>query len=806
MTAARNHNAGRSRNPGTPKHSASPDHRCAGTRRTLGNGARELSSGRKQTAAPGGSQTRNAQKPSSAPAEEEVELKQRILEYVGRSEYRPMQVRGLARALGIARHEYGRFHDVVRGMMKAGRLVIGYGDSVTLPAAMGRIEGVYRANPRGFGFVIPEDPGAHGDLFIPPGAALDAITGDVVRAEVVRKKKADGMLLEGRVVEVVQRGDNRFVGELVQEDGRHYVMPAGNSLHVPIFIGDVSAKGARPGDQVVVEMVQYPSATQPARGVILEVLGKTGDPGVDVRSIIWQHHLPEVMPPEAHEEARRAIQAFDPEAERGRREDLTGRTIVTIDPVDARDFDDAISLERRADGTWELGVHIADVSFFVREGGALDEEARKRGNSVYFPRHVIPMLPEILSNGVCSLQEGQPRLTKSVFIRYDKDGNVLSSRFANTIISSTRRLHYQQAQAIIDGKAEALRAVPQEVVRLLRDMDGLAKIIRRRRLNEGMLVLEMPEVELVLDDQNRVIDAVPADASFTHTIIEMFMVEANEAVARLFEGLGVPALRRIHEDPDDPDMKQLRQFLGIMGYKFAGTSNRKSIQKLLDQVRGKPQSYAVNIAVLRSMQKAEYSPRLVGHYALASRHYTHFTSPIRRYPDLVIHRLLDRFLAGQLKSKAQRKSVPGESELAALGKHCSYTERRAEAAERELKTVKVLELLSERVGETVEGVVTGVANFGVFVELRKFLIEGIVRFNELPDDWWQINQKAGAVVGQRSGRRIAIGNVVRARIIGVNIAARQLNLSMADEDTGGREARRQPKLRDHRKQGRRRRR
>jgi ribonuclease R len=336
--------------------------------------------------------------------------------------------------------------------------------------------------------------------------------------------------------------------------------------------------------------------------------------------------------------------------------------------------------------------------------------------------------------------------------------------------------------------------MPEKVIRLLHDMDALAKTIRRRRLNDGMLVLEMPEVELVLDDQNRVIDAVPADTSFTHTIIEMFMVEANEAVARLFEGQGVPALRRVHEDPDDPDMKQLRQFLGIMGYKFAGTSNRKSIQKLLDQVRGKPQSYAVNIAVLRSMQKAEYSPRPIGHYALASRRYTHFTSPIRRYPDLTIHRLLDRFLAGQLKSKAQRKNVPGESELAALGKHCSYTERRAEAAERELRTVKVLELLSGRVGEMVEGVVTGVANFGIFVELRKFLIEGLVRFNELPDDWWQINQKAGAVVGQRSGRRIAIGNVVKAKIISANIAARQLDLSMAEDQIGdGREARRQPK-------------
>ena len=664
--------------------------------------------------------------------------------------------------------------------MKAGRLVIGYGEAVTLPASLGRIEGVYRANPRGFGFVIPDDPSVHGDLFIPPGAALDAITGDVVRAEAVRKKKEGRTLLEGRIVEVVHRADNRFVGELVAEGGKYFVMPGGNTLHAPIFLSDISAKAAKPGDQVVVEIVQYPSATQTARGVILEVLGKTGDPGVDVKSIIWQHHLPDVMPEEAYEGARQAIQAFDPEVERTNRLDLTAETIVTIDPVDARDFDDAISLKQEPDGTWELGVHIADVSFFVKPGGALDDEAKKRGNSAYFPRYVIPMLPEILSNGVCSLQEGEPRLTKSAFIRYDSHGKVLGSRFANSIISSAKRLHYVQAQKIIDGDATAGNGIDEKVLRLLRDMDKLAKIIRQRRLLEGMLVLEMPEVELVLDDENHVIDAVPADSSFTHTIIEMFMVEANEAVARLFDGLGVPAIRRIHEDPDDTDMQQLRQFLKIMGYKVAGAADRKTIQKLLDQVRGKPQSYAVNISILRSMQKAEYSPRLIGHYALASAHYTHFTSPIRRYPDLSIHRLLDLFLAGELKSKAQRRNAPSEEELVQLGKHCSYTERRAEAAERELKTLKVLELLSDRVGETVEGVVTGVASFGVFIELRKFLIEGLVRFNELPDDWWEINQKAGAVVGQRSGRRIAIGNVVQAKIINVDLPARQLNLSMAD--------------------------
>ncbi len=719
--------------------------------------------------------------PEDRPAAGQVELEHRILEYVASTEYQPMKPRGLARAMGIARDEYGKFHDAVRGLMKAGRLVMGYGEAITAPAPVGRIQGVYRANPRGFGFVVPEDSTVHADLFIPPGQSLDAITGDTVLAQIVRKKQGPRLLLEGRIVEVVERASNRFVGELEKENGQHFVWPDGNSLRVPIFVGDVAAKAAKPGDQVVVEIVQYPSATTQARGVIVEVLGKTGDPGVDVRSIIWQHHLPDAMPEEALDEARQAIRRFDPDAQRTERLDLTSETIITIDPVDARDFDDAISLERRDDGTWELGVHIADVSFFVPEGGPLDAEARKRGNSTYFPRHVIPMLPEILSNGVCSLQEGEPRLTKSAYIRYDSGGKVLGARFANTLISSAQRLHYVQAQQIIDGDPDAREGIGEHVVQLCQDMDELARVIRKRRLQHGMLVLDMPEVELVLDDENRVIDAAPADASFTHTIIEMFMVEANEAVARLFEGLQVPALRRVHPDPDDPDLQQLRQFLAVMGHKFPARSNRQAIQKLLDSVRGKPQSYAVNLAILRSMEKAEYSPKALGHYALASSAYCHFTSPIRRYPDLAIHRLLDLHLAGKLKTKAQRKNAPSEEVLTELGKHCGYTERRSEAAERELRMVKVLELLSQRVGDTIEGVVTGVANFGVFIEVRKFLVEGLVRFNELPDDWWEINQKAGAVVGQRTGRRIAMGDVVTAKIINVDIPARQLDLSMADE-------------------------
>jgi len=710
-----------------------------------------------------------------------TEIETRILQYISSSEYRPKRVRALARSMGIPDQEYGRFRDAVKALMKSGRLVVGRGNAVLPPPLTGKIVGVYRANPKGFGFVVPEDPTSHADLYIPPGKAMDAITGDVVLAEVVRKRRGRKGLYEGRIVEILQRGQNRFVGELQKEDRKYFVVPDGKTLHSPIMVSDVTAKAAKPGDQVVVEIISYPAPGKPARGVIVEVLGKRGDPGIDIKSIIRQYHLPEEFPEEVLQEARQIVSRFDPEAHLPERLDLRNETIITIDPADARDFDDAISLRKLPDGTWELGVHIADVSAFVTEKSALDEEARNRGNSVYFPRYVIPMLPEVLSNGLCSLQPGEPRPTKSVFIRYDEKGKVLSQRFANSVITSAARLTYEDAQAMIDGNLEAVRNFPPEVIHLVQDMALLARRIQQRRLRRGMLSLDIPEVELILDGNGKVIDAKPADTSFSHTVIEMFMVEANEAVARLLDRLDVPFLRRVHPEPAEPEMQQLRQSLQVLGYRLPAEVDRRSLQKLLDAVRGKPESYAVNLAVLRSMQQAEYSPERIGHYALASEHYCHFTSPIRRYPDLTVHRLLDRYLAGRLKSEADRRSVPSFNELESLGRHCSYTERRAEDAEHELKTVKILELLSERIGDVIDAVVTGVTNFGVFAQCRKFLIDGLIRFDNLPDDWWEVDAKAGTVFGIRSGRQIRIGDPVKVQITAVNVPTRQLDLSLAEQ-------------------------
>ncbi|MCK4658940.1 MAG: ribonuclease R, partial [Phycisphaerae bacterium] len=660
-----------------------------------------------------------------------------------------------------------------------------------LPEPSGKIFGKYRANPRGFGFVIPDAPQLHGDLYVPEGHGKGAMTGDTVCATIRKRGKRGGkMLHEGRVIEIVARGEGHFVGELQRGLGQWFVRPDGNTFHAPIFVGDVGAKQAKAGDQVVVEITEYPSHNRDARGVILEVLGQRGAPGVDLLSIIRRHGFTTEFPEEVVAEARRVTAEYDPDAALAEREDLSDLTVITIDPETARDFDDAISIMPQKGGMVELGVHIADVAYFVARDGLLDKEARERSNSVYFPNYVIPMLPEVLSNGLCSLQEDQPRLTKSAFITYDRRGKVVSERFVNGVIRSSRRLTYADATSILDGKT---RGFAGEVVTLLRWMERLAKTIRKRRVREGMLVLDLPDVEVVLDDEGQVVGVKPEDTSFSHTIIEMFMVEANEAVGRLLADLGVPNLRRAHPEPDERAVESLGRFLHALGLKAPKSMDRKNLQKLLNEAAGQPTQFAVNLAVLRSMEKAVYSPKPVGHFALASKNYVHFTSPIRRYPDLTIHRLLNAYVRGELGKRKGRKQWPTVAVLEGLGDLCSTNERKAEDAERELKLVYILRLLEGRLGDSFEGVVTGVTNFGVFVQLPEYLVEGLLRFTDLPEDWWEVDADAGCVVGERTGHCITIGDRLAVTVAAVDIVTRKVDLALTKPLSG---ARRQKKATD----------
>jgi len=725
-------------------------------------------------------------------------IESRIIEHLKSPAYRPQRARGLAHELDLAGDDaYHAFRDALRDLMHQGRVVLGGGGNILLPTAQGgardEFTGVYRHNQRGFGFVVPTDPTSHEDLFIPEGENGGAMTGDVVRAKITNRSERDGKALyRGRIIEIIKRSQKRFVGSLTKQHNQWVVLPDGNTLTTAILTPDAAARHIKPGTKVVVELTAYPETGQPAQGVITEVLGEAGEKDVDLKTVIVQFNLPLEFPDAALDEARAAVDGFNARPPLAGRMDLSGENICTIDPDDAKDYDDAISLKRLGSGLWELGVHIADVSAFVKAGGALDVEARERGNSCYFPGHVIPMLPEILSNGVCSLQANVPRLCKSAFITFDDNAQPVSSRFANTVIRSAARLRYREAQAILDHAdviphpegPRTRAAYAPAVLELLDQMNTLAKRIQKRRLAAGQIVLDLPEVELVLDENGKVCGTAPEDTSFTHTLIEMFMVEANEAVARLLDGQKVPFLRRVHPAPQKDQDERMRQFVMAGGYKLPKVVDRKAIQALLSAVKGKPEGFAINLSVLKSLSRAEYSPKVEGHYALASEHYCHFTSPIRRYADLTIHRLLDSYFqanpGGGRKSKARMENVPTEAELVDLGKKLSYTERRADDAERELRQVKVLEVLQHKIGEEFRGVLTGITNFGIFVQLSEYLIDGLIRYNDLLDDWWQVDDASGSIRGQRTGRRMSIGDVVTARIVRVDPPRRQLDLAVVD--------------------------
>ena len=716
-------------------------------------------------------------------------LKRQILKALSRRDYSPQPPRKLAESLGIGDKDYPDFQQALESLRQNSQVILDAKKNVTLPAMPHRVIGTFRASARGFGFIVPLEANAYGDLYVAPTDTAGAMSDDIVVARAVKKGMRDGQTrYSGIVVEIIERGSRKFVGTLQRNEDTWYVVPEGKGFFKPVLVVDAPSSGADVNDKVVLEIVSYPRKNEPATGAIVQVLGKAGQYDSELYSIIAQYDLPTEFPDRCRQQAQDAADTYDPDRAVNRA-DLTGEVIITIDPPDAKDFDDAISLTRTRDGHWRLGVHIADVSHFIPLGSPLDEEAKRRGNSVYLPRKVLPMLPEVLSNGICSLQPHQKRFAKSAYMTYDADGKLLGTEFDNSVIQSTARLTYLEADKILKGRAAGF---PGEVVALLKDMETLARAIERRRAKNGMLHLDLPETELIFDKAGRVIDAEPADTSYPHTIIEMFMIEANEAVAAMLDRFGVPFMRRIHPDPDAFTTQNLGRFVKLCGLKVPKRLDRTAIQDLLAAVKGTPAEFAVNMHVLRSMQRAEYSPLHIGHFALASGHYCHFTSPIRRYADLMIHRLLNCYIEGRLNKIGLDEVLP-EGELIEIGKHITYTEQQAADAEKEIKTVLILQMLSGRIGEELNCVVSGLTNFGVFVQCTKFGIEGMIEPGDLGLDEWKFDQRAQAVVGKWSGESVHLGQPMKVKIAAVNLPSRQLFLTPSEPLVKARLGRRQPK-------------
>ncbi len=707
----------------------------------------------------------------------------------------PRKLVHLEQELGVHGELRAVFHEAIESLCAQGRIIVGPGNVVRLPAESNEVTGVFKANPRGYGFITPEQSHVEGDLFIPAKATGNAMTGDRVVAKIVRRKE-EGRL-NGQIVRILDRAHKTVVGTLRQETTGWLVQPDGGDFARPIRIEGVDPTADRPewkkgypfeiswknaapisfspihdGDKVCVTIRSYPTRSEPARGVITQVLGRPGGSDTEVEAVIRRHGLHDAFDPSSLVDAVNAKSAFNPHDTRDRR-DLAGTLIVTIDPPDAKDFDDAVSLARDRQGPWVLGVHIADVSHFVPEGSALDLAARERGNSVYLPDRTLPMLPEMLSNGICSLQPGQRRYTKSVFLTYNKDAQVQSARFANTIVKSKARLTYLQVDQVLKGDPAGL---PKDVVTLLRDMETLARGIEARRRRAGMLQLQAFANELVRDETGRVIGVQPEDTSYPHTIIEMFMVEANVAVATLLDRYCIPFMRRIHPEPDSRALYRLSQTLRLLGVTLARRPQRSDIQTVLDQIRDRTASLPVNLLVLRSLERATYSPASVGHYALAASKYCHFTSPIRRYADLLVHRALQGYLTNSEDRIRRLYTYP---DLVEIGEHLSETEQAAEEAENELKTILILHLLNRRVGDELEGVVVSLSGYGVAVHLPEYGVEGLIPREALGPDRWQFDEQNQCLLGRHTGVIVRLGQAMRVRIVDVHPAAGQLDLAPA---------------------------
>ncbi len=705
------------------------------------------------------------------------DLADAILSLVAKKSYQPIKSKALARKLGLPQSDYRRFRQVLKELVKEGRVTLGKNQVVRQAQPHGSVAGVFRKSAGGYGFVRPHptETLAGQEIYISAKAVGDASTGDEVLVRITRKTSRPGHGPEGQILRVLERSTHQFVGAYFEEAGEGLVQVDGTTFNEPIYVGDPGAKGAKADDKVVFEMIRFPSPAIRGEGVIIEVLGPRGKPGVDTLSIIRAFELPDRFPDDALDEARRQAAAFD-ETDLEGREDFTEQTIVTIDPVDARDFDDAVSLtydsHRRH---WLLGVHIADVSHFVPPGGPLDREARNRGTSVYLPQRVLPMFPEIISNSLASLQQGRVRYVKSALMEFTHAGQRVDTRFVNAAIRVTKRFAYEQVSHLLADPDHFVRQVPAEVTNLLFRMKDFALILRQPRLKRGALELNMPETELEFDEVGKVAGAHFVTHDISHQIIEEFMLAANEAVAEHLDDLEVPFLRRSHAPPDPRKLKEFAEFTRSLGYdvNVRRATDRFQLQRLLRESASHPEVHAVHYALLRSLKQAEYSPAEEGHYALAGEHYCHFTSPIRRYPDLTIHRLLGRWLKNG-------KAGSDEAELVALGEHCSLTERRAERAERELIRIKLLDYLSERLGLELEIILTGVHEYGFFGQAQELPVEGLVHVSNLTDDYYYYDAATHSLTGRRTKRRFRLGDKVKVRVARVDTQRRQLDFRLSD--------------------------
>ncbi len=644
--------------------------------------------------------------------------------------------------------------------------------SQTFTKDTGLVSGTLRANENGYGFLIPEEEGVQ-DVFIPRHAMSTAMNNDkvAVRLDDPAEQRDPSKGPSGKIIRILERGNTIVVGTLAASKQFFYVIPDDPKLFTDIYIGNDSLGGASVNDRVVARVTEWVSKHTCPEGVISEVLGKSSDPKVDLAATLKKYNFLPDFPPAVMEEAHTIPEVIRPEWLNGRR-DFRNQTVITIDPGDAKDFDDAISLEKGPDG-FILGVHIADVSFYVREKTAMDTDARTRGTSVYLPGCVIPMLPERLSNGVCSLKEAQDRLTKTVLFHCTAKAEIKKVEIVRSVIRSVKRFSYEEVLAIITTEKPVVTPEVSPLVPVLKQMAALAREFHRSRVRRGSLMLNIPKAKVVLDAEYRPTGVLKETSDEAHSLIEEFMLLANEAVARFIMDKGRPGIYRVHEQPERQPFEEFAVFVRGLGFAVHTQDiSLHEIQNLLLRVKDKPEEAIVNIHLLRSMKLAVYSSRCLGHFALALKFYTHFTSPIRRYPDLIVHRILDQIW--------DRSPNPiSAAEITGIAAYTSRTERKAEEAERELTKIKLLQFLAamskNHARRVYSAMITGIKNFGFFVELDDTLVDGMVHLSSIKDDFYDADLRLQCVTGRRNHRKYRVGQRVDVRIEKIDMAKRQVD-------------------------------
>ena len=708
-------------------------------------------------------------------------IREQVLALLARKDYRPLNKVDIARRLGFGGSERVALRKTLRELEHAGEIARIRKNRYVLPAEADLVAGKLSIHPAGYGFLSPEKSGDP-DIFIAAENIGTAMHGDRVVARISRDAPHDRIKgrREGRIIRILERAHDTIVGTLQRSRNFYYVVPDD-----PRFVHDIYVRperdqqqgtSANVGEKVVVRLDVWESRHVNPEGEIIEVLGPASAPGVDVLSIIRKYHLPAEFSKDVLDQAERISEKIG-SRQLESREDLRKEFIVTIDPDDARDFDDAIQVEKTGTG-WRLGVHIADVATYVEPASALDREARRRGNSVYLPDRVIPMLPERLSNGVCSLNPGVDRLTHSVFIHFDKHGVVKSARFARSVIRSAHRLTYKQAYAILtsppgDQLGEQLHLAWE-----------LAALLRRKRFQHGSLDLDFPEVKVWVDKEGRPVRLERVENDESHQLIEEFMLAANEAVARELKNRAIPTIYRVHENPDPEKLAEYREFVLSFDYKVGDLTHRVELQRLLAAFRGKPEEQALKIALLKSLKRARYAPQPLGHYGLAKANYLHFTSPIRRYADLVVHRALATNGAPRRRGDAARRPFnPDMSEIASIAEHISATERNAADAEIDAAQMKKLEFfqrqLDERNPQIFRAAIVDVRNYGLMVELPDALITGLVHVSSLTDDFYLFEPARRQLIGRRSRKRYSVGDELSVFVSRVDVFKRQVDFAIA---------------------------